>query len=168
MVFVFLFLSYFTLYDSLLVQSSLCEWHNFSLLWLSNIPPNLGTTSSYPFLWTTGRGASPEPDGTGANSERWDQLLRPGGIPVCPESILGASDGSASTFWMFPVWGRKAVTMTDKSIEVPLCLALLCTHNHPVKSVQKFTEEETENKEVKSLPTVITQLGNSRIRIKPV
>ena len=39
--------------------------------------------------------------------------------------------------------------MTDKSIEVPLCLALLCTHNHPVKSVQKFTEEETENKEVK-------------------
>ena len=125
------------------------KWHNISLLWLNNIPLNLGTTSSYPFLWTTGRGASPGQGGAEANSERWDQLLRPGGIPKCPESILGATDGSASTFWMFPIWGRKAVTMTDKSIEVPLCLALLCTHNHPVKSVQKFTEEETENKEVK-------------------
>ena len=100
-------------------------------------------------LWTTGRGASPEPDGAGADSERWDQLLRPGGIPICPESILGATDGSANTFWMSPVWGRKAVTMTDKFTEVPLRLARLCTHNHPVKSVQKFTEEGTGNKEVK-------------------
>ena len=39
MVFVFLFLTYFTLYDNLQVHPCCCKWHYFILfLWLSNIP----------------------------------------------------------------------------------------------------------------------------------
>ena len=55
MVFVFLFLTYFTQYEKLQLHPCCCRWHYFVLfLWLSSVPLCICTTSSYPFIcqWT--------------------------------------------------------------------------------------------------------------------